>query len=118
MEGYSKNYSQKGFFDKVTSTIKKVGLTLIYKALQLYYVTENPKCPTKIKAAIFAALGYFISPIDMLPDFMPVVGYSDDAAGIALALTIAHMYIDDTVRQKAQGKLKSLFGKKVLAQLI
>lgn len=118
MEGYSKNYSEKGFFDKVTSTIKKAGLALIYKALQLYYVTENPNCPMKIKAAIFAALGYFISPIDLIPDFTPFVGYSDDAGAIALALAMAHMYIDDTVRQKAQDKIKSLFGKKVLAQLI
>lgn len=117
IDGYSKNYSEEGFFDKVKNTVKKAGLSLIYKALQLYYVTENPNCPIRIKAAIFAALGYFISPLDIIPDFTPIVGYSDDAAAIALALGMATMYIDDEVIRKAQDKIQKLFGKKVLAQL-
>ena len=117
LDGYADKYSEEGFFDKITSVIKKAGLTLIYKALQLYYVTENPNCPLKIKAAIFAALGYFISPIDLIPDFTPIIGYSDDAGAIALALGMAQMYVDDTVKQKAKDKLQNLFGKKILAQL-
>ena len=55
---YAAKYSERGFFDKVGSAIKSAGLKLIYEALQLFYVTENPNCPLKIKAAIFAALGY------------------------------------------------------------
>ena len=117
MDGYADKYSEVSFFDKITSTIKKAGLTLIYKALQLYYVTENPNCPMKIKAAIFAALGYFISPIDLIPDITPIIGYSDDAAAIALALAMAQIYINDTVKKKAKNKLVSLFGRKILAQL-
>ena len=58
---YTESYSEESFFDKVRSTIKSAGLKLIYQALLLFYVTENPNCPMKIKAAIFAALGYFIS---------------------------------------------------------
>lgn len=117
MDKYAGKYSKENFFDKVTGTIKKAGLTLIYKALQLYYVTENPNCPLRIKAAIFAALGYFISPLDIIPDITPIVGYSDDAAAIALALAVAQIFIDDRVRQKAKDKLISLFGRKILAQL-
>ena len=117
MEKYAGKYSKESFFDKVTGTIKKAGLTLIYKSLQLYYVTENPNCPMRIKAAIFAALGYFISPLDIIPDITPIVGYSDDAAAIALMLTLAQAFIDDKVRQKAKDKLVSLFGRKILAQL-
>ena len=114
---YSDKYSEKSFFDKVTGAIKKAGITLIYKALQLYYVTENPNCPMRIKATIFATLGYFISPIDIIPDITPFVGYSDDAAAIALALVMAKIFIDNKVRQKAKDKLVSLFGRKILAQL-
>ena len=117
LNGYADKYSEAGFFDKIVSVIKKAGLTLIYKALQLYYVTENPNCPMKIKAAIFAALGYFISPIDLIPDITPIVGYSDDAAAIALALSLAQIYISDKVKQKAKDKLVSLFGRKILAKL-
>lgn len=114
---YAADYSESNFFDKVTSTIKSAGLKLIYEALLLFYVTENPNCPLKIKAAIFAALGYFISPLDVIPDFTPIVGYSDDAGAIALALCLAQLYIDDTVRQKARNKIRDIFGAKVAAEL-
>ena len=71
----------------------------------------------KIKAAIFAALGYFISPIDVIPDFTPIVGYSDDAGAIAIALSLAHFYIDDEVKRKARNKIANIFGEKVAADL-
>ncbi|MBR2519610.1 MAG: DUF1232 domain-containing protein [Selenomonadaceae bacterium] len=114
---YAGDYSESSFFDKITSTIKSAGLTLIYEALQLFYVTENPNCPMRIKAAIFAALGYFISPLDVVPDFTPFVGYSDDAGAIAIALGLAQMYIDDEVKQKARNKICDIFGKGVLRDL-
>ena len=114
---YTEKYSESGLFDKIKNTIKSAGLKLIYEALLLYYVTENPNCPMKIKAAIFAALGYFITPIDIVPDFTPFVGYSDDAGAIALALTLAHFYIDDEVKRKARNKIANIFGEKVAADL-
>lgn len=117
MDKYAKNYSEKDFFGKIKSAIKKAGVRIIYKALQLFYVTQNPNCPLRIKAAIFAALGYFISPIDMLPDFVPVVGYTDDAAAIAVAIGLAHIYIDDEVKNKAKGTLENIFGKKILSEI-
>lgn len=114
---YAEKYSESSFFDKIKNTVKSAGLTLIYKAMQLYYVTENPNCPKKIKAAIFAALGYFIMPLDVIPDFTPIVGYSDDAAAIALALGLAQFYIDDEVNRKAKNKIANIFGKSVLKDL-
>lgn len=116
-DNYADKYSESNLFDKITSTIKSAGLKLIYEALLLFYVTENPNCPMKVKAAIFAALGYFISPIDVIPDFTPIVGYSDDAGAIALALCLAQIYIDDTVREKARNKIRDIFGAKVAAEL-
>lgn len=116
-DNYAEKYSESSFFDKIKNTVKSAGLTLIYKALQLYYVTENPNCPKKIKAAIFAALGYFIMPLDVIPDFTPMVGYSDDAAAIALALGLAQFYIDDEVNRKAKNKIANIFGESVLKDL-
>ena len=117
VEKYSKDYSEESFFGKVKGAVKKAGVGIIYKALQLFYVTQNPNCPMRIKAGIFAALGYFISPLDMLPDFTPIIGYTDDAAAIAAAITLAHIYIDDTVRDKAKNTLQNIFGKKILAEI-
>lgn len=116
-DNYVNKYSDGDFFDKIKNTVKSAGIKLIYEALQLFYVTENPNCPMKIKASIFAALGYFISPFDVIPDFTPIVGYSDDAGAIALALGLAQLYIDDEVRQKARNKIASIFGEGVLSDL-
>ena len=117
MDKYAKNYSDESFLSKIKSAVKKAGANVIYKALQLFYVTQNPNCPTKIKAAIFATLGYFIMPLDIIPDFAPVIGYTDDAAAIATALVIANAYIDDAVRQKARETLQNFFGKKILSEI-
>ena len=114
---YTEKYSESGLFDKIRNTIKSAGLKLIYEALLLYYVTENPNCPMKVKAAIFAALGYFITPIDIIPDFTPFAGYSDDAGAIALALCLAQIYIDAEVKRKARNKIASIFGENVAANL-
>lgn len=116
-DSYAEKYSEGSLFDKIKNTVKSAGLKLIYEALQLYYVTENPNCPMRIKAAIFAALGYFISPFDVIPDFTPFVGYSDDASAIALALALAQLYIDDEVKKKAQNKIASIFGESILSDL-
>ena len=116
-ENYAEKYSESGLFDKIKNTVKSAGLKLIHEALQLFYVTENPNCPMKIKAAIFAALGSFISPFDVSPDFTPIVGYSDDAGAIALALCLAQLYIDDEVKRKARNKIADIFGENVLSEL-
>jgi len=117
VDGYAKKYSDESFFDKVTGAVKKAGLGLIYKALQLYYVAQRPDCPMRIKAAVLAPLGYFISPIDAIPDFTPVLGFTDDAAIIAAAIIFAQFYINDEVKRQAREKLASLFGKSALAEI-
>ena len=67
VEYYAGEFSERDFWSKIKSKIKSAGLQLIYKAMQLYYATENPNCPTKVKAGIYAALGYFVAPLDFLP---------------------------------------------------
>lgn len=117
MDKYADEYSDESFLSKVKSAVKKAGANVIYKALQLFYVTQNPACPKKVKAAIFATLGYFIMPLDIIPDFAPIVGYTDDATAIAAALVLAHAFIDDSVRQRARETLTNFFGKKILAEI-
>ncbi len=114
---FAGNYSEVGFWSKVTGSVKKAGLSLIYKALQLFYVAQNPSVPTKIRAAIIAPLGYFISPIDFIPDFTPIAGFTDDAAFIALAMVVAQAFINDEIRGKAKEKIRSLFGDAAVAEL-
>lgn len=117
VDKFADSYSEGGLFDKITGSVKKAGLALIYKALQLFYVAKNPNVPMKIRAAIIAPLGYFISPIDFIPDLMPFVGYTDDAAVIATAMVIAQAYVDEEVKRSAKEKIRSLFGDGAVSEL-
>ena len=114
---YTDEYSEEGLWDKIRDNVASIGIALIYKALQLYYVAQSPNCPMKVKAGIYGALGYLISPFDFIPDFMPAVGYTDDAAAIGVALILAQMYINDDIKMKAEGKIKDIFGAKALEKL-
>lgn len=117
VENYLDDYSEEGLWSKIKENVASIGIGLIYKALQLYYVAQSPKCPMKVKAGIYGALGYLISPFDFIPDFAPIVGYTDDAAAIGIALLLAQMYIDDDIKVQARGKIKDIFGVKGLDKL-
>ena len=108
---YGKDYSEESFFEKILRYDKAIRAKLIYKALQLYFVLQKPGVPATEKAIIIAALGYLISPLDFLPDIVPVVGYSDDAVAVGLAIVKASMYIDEEVNMQAKQKLDDIFGK-------
>ena len=117
MGKYAKEYSDDGLWDKIKGNVASIGITLVYKALQLYYVAQSPDCPMKVKAGIYGALGYLISPIDFIPDLVPFVGYTDDAAAIGVALLLAQMYITEDIKAQARERIQSLFGMKALAKL-
>ena len=111
---YEDKYSESGLWDKIRKNIAKIGVKVIYQALLLYYVAQSPNCPAKIKAGIIGALGYLISPIDLIPDIMPGIGYADDAAAIATAVALAQIYITDEIKAQAKAKLADLLGEDVI----
>ena len=114
---YKKDYSEESLFAKLLKYAKVIGVNLVYKALQLYFVLQKPEFSAADKAIVFAALGYLISPLDFLPDPTPGVGYTDDALAVALAFAKVFMYIDDEVRTLAKQKLDDIFGKGTSAKL-
>ena len=107
---YSKDYSDNSFFDKIKNTAKTAGINVVYAGLLLFYTFKKTTTPKWAKTAIIGSLGYFISPLDAIPDIIPVVGYTDDLGVLALAIVAVCMFIDDEVKQKAKVKLKEWFG--------
>ena len=117
IEKYRDRYSEEGLWEKIRKNIAKIGVKVIYQALLLFYVAQSPNCPTKIKAGIIGALGYLISPLDLIPDFMPGIGFADDAAAIAAAVALAQVYINDEIRAQARAKIVDLLGEDALENL-
>lgn len=107
---YQKDFSSTGFWDKVKKFAGKAGKDVIEKALILYYVWQDSETPGWAKTTIIGALGYFISPIDAIPDVLVPVGYTDDLAVLAMAITTVASYISEQHKKKAKEQADSIFG--------
>ena len=70
-----------------------------------YYCAFDRDTPTHVKGMLLAALGYFVLPIDAIPDMLPIIGFTDDAAVLAAALKLVSDHITPVHRQAAKGKL-------------
>lgn len=106
---YEEEYSEARLWGKIGKVAKKAGLKTIYYALLLFYALQSGKVSITDKALIIGALGYFILPIDLIPDFMIPVGYLDDG-GVMWGLIKKLDCIDEEVKSQAQEKLKDWFG--------
>ena len=82
----------------------------MYNVLILYYVMMAPGVPLGIKTAIVGALAYVIVPVDLIPDFIPVAGYTDDMAAIVSAVGMVADLITPDIKRKAADKVRDIFG--------
>ena len=105
-----KHYSEEGLWDKVKNVAKKAGLKVIYLALVLYYTATASTTPSEKKAIIYGALGYFILPIDLIPDAIPVVGFSDDFAALLWCAATVAACVTPEIKSLAENKLSDWFG--------
>lgn len=110
METAGKHYSDEKLWKKLAKFAKKAGSSVVYAVLLLYFTLQKPEIPMKVKAVIIGALGYFILPVDLIPDFAVGIGYADDLGALGYALFQVAMYIDEDVKEKARAKLKDWFG--------
>jgi len=88
----------------------------------LYLASQHPGTPWYAKVLAALIIGYALSPIDLIPDFIPVVGYLDDLiivpAGIALLIKIIPGDILEECRAKAQSDLLNRKSKNWIAAII
>ena len=107
---YEKHYSEESLADKIARYAKKAGIKVVYAALLLYYVLKSPATSAKDRAKILGALGYFILPIDVIPDFIPIAGYTDDLAALTWGVYCVIKGITPEVKANAAAKLHEWFG--------
>ena len=107
---YEKHYSDNQFWDKVRNVARAAGIKVVYVALELYYVLRNPGTPKADRAKILGALGYFILPLDLIPDALPVAGFTDDLAALTWALYCVAKNVTPEVKLQAREKISEWFG--------
>ena len=87
----------------------KAGRTIAKPALEVLEMAMDPLTPTKVRISLIAALAYLIMPLDLFPDFMPIVGFSDDFVALTAVLSIWSQYMTPSIRIRAEEKLNKLF---------
>ena len=110
LEKYIPNFDAQRFWKKLSRSFKRLGAKAVYYALILYYAMQDPQISKKDKGIILGALGYFLLPFDMLPDFLPGVGYTDDIAALAFAIYKVWNCITPLVKSQAESKVFGWFG--------
>ncbi|MBR1655361.1 MAG: DUF1232 domain-containing protein [Prevotella sp.] len=106
---YKDKFSKKKFVEKISRIAKRAGAKLVYAALILYYTLQSKSVSIKDKAIILGALGYLISPLDVMPDAIPIAGLTDDLAVLIYVLKKIWVDVSDEVKEKARTKLNDWF---------
>jgi len=83
---------------------------VVYTALLLYYAYKRRETPLWARNIIIGAIGYFLAPIDSIPDLTPLLGYTDDIGVLSFGLVAIASYVNMDVKINARKKLKEWFG--------
>ena len=114
---YSNKFTQKDFVEKISRIAKRAGSKLVYAALILYYTLQSDKVSKADKAIIIGALGYMISPLDVIPDAIPIAGLTDDLAVLLYVLKKVWTGIDPEIIAKARERLSKWFDEEEINEI-
>ena len=107
---YTKYYSESDLFKKLKKASGSLGSHVLYYVLMLYFLISDKTIPIKVRLAFVAALGYFILPTDLVTDFLPVIGYTDDMALLTFVIGNATNYISPEIKEKAELMRAAIIG--------
>ena len=96
----------RGFWPKIRKVAAKVPFAA--DALSLWWCAKDPTTPASAKGMMFAALAYFVLPLDAIPDVLPAIGLTDDAAVIAAVIAIVGRNLKSRHKDEAQAFLAKL----------
>jgi uncharacterized membrane protein YkvA (DUF1232 family) len=108
-QDHAKEYSEESMWAKLAGFAKTAGKEVVEKVLTLFEALKDKDTPGWAKGVIVAALGYFISPVDAIPDIVPFAGFADDLGALAVALSTVGVHIKDSHVKAARATLKKWF---------
>ena len=95
---------RRRFWIKLKRVAAKIPFT--EDVLAAYYCAFDKNTPRHVQAALLGAIAYFILPFDFIPDMLPVLGFTDDAAVLAAAIRLVANHITPEHRDAARAVLK------------
>src|SRR5476651_1489017 len=97
---------QRSFWRKIRQVAASIPFA--EDLLAAYYCAFDRNTPLQVKATLVGAIAYFVLPIDAIPDFLPVIGFTDDAAVLAAAIKLVAGHIVPIHRGAARNALDRL----------
>ena len=94
---------KRRFWDKLKRVAGKIPFT--EDLVAAFYCATDPKTPSRVKLILLGAIAYFIMPLDAVSDLLPLLGFADDAAVLAAAITQVAGSITEEHRAKARESL-------------
>lgn len=107
---FTQYFSESKLTEKVASIAKKAGATVIYPALLLFELFKSDKVPVEKKMLIIGSLGYFILPIDVIPDGVLGMGFTDDIAVMTMCLRASLEYLTTDIPEAVKAQLHTWLG--------
>jgi len=95
---------RRRFWVKLKQVVAK--LPFAEDLLAAYYCAFDRETPRHVQVALLGAIAYFILPFDFVPDMLPVLGFTDDAAVLATAIRMVAIHITSEHREAARAALK------------
>ena len=95
---------RRRFWNKVRSTLGRIPFT--EQAVAAFYCATDGRTPVHVKAVLFAALAYFVLPVDMIPDFAAAIGFTDDASVLFAAMSALSTYVTEAHLGRARSFLE------------
>jgi uncharacterized membrane protein YkvA (DUF1232 family) len=98
--------TEEGFWRKLRRYAGRI--PFVDELLAAYYCAVDPATPLRVKAVLYGALAYFVLPVDLIPDWIAGIGFTDDAAVLALAVRSILPHIKDHHRDAARSAIRRL----------
>ena len=97
---------RRKFWRKLTAVAARIPFA--EDLLAAYYCAFDRATPLGVKATLVGAIAYFALPVDAIPDVMPILGFTDDAAVLTTALRLVASHVTPEHRTLAQEKLRAM----------
>jgi uncharacterized membrane protein YkvA (DUF1232 family) len=89
--------------------LRRAGRTIARPALECFEMLLDGGTPHQARLTVLAALTYLLLPLDLIPDFIPAAGFSDDLVAITALLGLCTRHLTPAIKQRAQSRLDQWF---------
>jgi uncharacterized membrane protein YkvA (DUF1232 family) len=89
--------------------LRRAGRTIARPALECFEMLIDGSTPHQARLTVLAALTYLVLPLDLIPDFIPAAGFTDDMVALTALLGLCTRHVTPVIKDRAQRRLDQWF---------